>query len=315
MILNSVRRSTLDGHVRALLAKATSARRSLQIFIPSATACVAALKAYTPPASQAALASGSFVAQVLLLILVALAGIVVLLTDTSATSVIHDAQTALEEKEGALNNLAEAEVVIEELRDQLARAARVEDIVEAMRAVVDVAIGQGVITAEQLAEWLIDLLDFLVTDKLMLFGIADEQWNFSIYLLDSASGELRCAATRRPTKREEDAAHRSWLEGEGHVGKAFQARRSLICADSTDPNVRGFFDAPAAKLMGYDIDRYRSLAALPIQSDDEHPIGVLVATSAVKGRFNPEDEEALRPLLSLARTLATLFGVYNLKTG
>ena len=135
MILNSVRRSTLDGHIRALLAKATSARRSLQIFIPSATACVVALKAYTPPASQAALASGSFVAQVLLLILVALAGIVVLLTDTSATFVIHDAQTALEEKEGALNDLAEAEVVIEELRDQLARAARVEDIVEALRAV------------------------------------------------------------------------------------------------------------------------------------------------------------------------------------
>ena len=87
----------------------------------------------------------------------------------------------------------------------------------------------------------------------------------------------------------------------------------MICADSTDPNVRGFFVAPAEKLMEYDIDRYRSLAALPIQSDGERPLGVLVATSAVKGRFDPEDDETVRPLFSLARTLATLVGVYNLK--
>ena len=99
----------------------------------------------------------------------------------------------------------------------------------------------------------------------------------------------------------------------GMSEKAFQAKHPLICADSTDPNVRGFFEAPTAKLMGYDIDRYRSLAALPIQTDGESPVGVLVATSEVKGRFDPEDDETVRPLFSLAKTLATLVGVYNLK--
>jgi GAF domain len=306
-------REILDGHVRDLLAKATQARRALQLFIPFATALVAVLKGTTPASASPALSSGSSVAQIGLLVLVAVAGGVVVWTDRSATTVVHDAQNALNQRDAARGELAEAEAVIDELESALAQSSRVEDIVEAMRAVVDVAICESAISAEKLNEWFVDLLDFLVTDKLTLFGIGDEQWNFSIYVLDGGTGELRCAATRRPTKKEEEAPHRSWAAGEGHVGKAFQGRRPLVCADCTDPNVRGFFDAPAAKLMDYDADRYRSLAALPIQSDEEVPYGVLVATSEVPGRFEPEDDETLRPLLSLARTLATLIAVYNLK--
>ncbi len=306
-------RAKLDRHVRELLGLATRARQSLQIFVPVATTVVAALKGLTPSNSPIAVASSSVVAQLLLLTLIALAGAVLLFTDKSATNVVHDAQDALDERDQAQQALAEAQAVIDDLELQLARASRVEDIVDAMRSVVDVAICERVITREKLDEWLIDLLDFPIADKLTLFGIGDEQWNFSIYLFDEATRELHCAACRRPTRKEEEAPHRSWREGEGHVGKAFQGRRPLVCADSTDPNVRGFFDAPAGKAMDYDIERYRSLAALPIQASDDRPFGVLVATSAVKGRFDPEDDETVRPLLSLSRTLATLLGVYNLK--
>lgn len=306
-------RARLDGHVRELLGLATKARQSLQIFAPVATVGVAALKGLTPSNSPMTVASSSVVAQLMLLVLIALAGAVLLFTDKSATNVVHDAQGALDERDQAQRALAEADAVIDDLELQLPRASRVEDMVDAMRSVVDLAICEPTITRDKLDEWLIDLLDFLIADKLTLFGIGDEQWNFSVYLLDDATAELQCAACRRPTRKEEEAPHRSWREGEGHVGKAFQGRRPLICADSTDPNVRGFFDAPAGKVMDYDIERYRSLAALPIQSDDDRPFGVLVATSATKGRFDPEDEETVRPLLSLSRTLATLLGVYNLK--
>jgi cell division protein FtsL len=295
------------------LSKATAARRALQIFIPAATAIVGVLKGGTPPTTPTGIATGSAVIQMTLLILVALSGMVVVLTDKSATSVVHDAQKALDGREEAEKALTESSLVIEELEAALARAVRIEDIVDAMRAVVDVAICKAEIPSAKLTEWLTDLLDFLVTDKLTLFGIGDEQWNFSIYIFDPETSELRCVVTRRPTKKEEDVPHRSWREGEGHVGKAFQARRPLVCADSTDANVRGFFDAPAGKLMDYDLDRYRSLAAIPIQSDDELPLGVLVATSEIVGRFDPENEETFRPLLSLSRTLATLLSVYNLK--
>ena len=38
------------------------------------------------------------------------------------------------------------------------------------------------------------------------------------------------------------------------------------CADSPDPNVRGFSDAPLDKRASYDdTERYRSLAAIPFQ--------------------------------------------------
>jgi hypothetical protein len=83
-------RAKLDEHVRDLLGKATAARRSLQIFIPVATAIVAVLKGWTPKTAPTEITTGSVVIQIILLILVALAGTVVVLTDKSATSVVHD---------------------------------------------------------------------------------------------------------------------------------------------------------------------------------------------------------------------------------
>ena len=305
-------RIKLDTHVRELLKKASGARRSLQVFVPTATAIAAALKLLTPTDASESVKAASATSQILLLLFIALAGVVLLFTDKSATTVIHDAQLAIDEAEQARAAVAEMETITSELEAQIARQTRLEDVLEAMRAVVDVALRQPEISPQQLEEWLTDLLDFLVADKLSLFGMGDEQWNFSIYLFDQEAQELRCLVTRRPTTREEQAPHRSWREGEGHVGKAYQDRRPLVCSDSTEPNVRGFFDAPGAKLRDYDLDRYRSLAAIPIQSDDEVPVGVLVATSAVAGRFLPEDEETVSPLLSLARTLATLLAIYNL---
>jgi len=310
----SISRQTLDAHIRELLGKASDARRAMLIFSPFAAFIIAALKTWIPESAPKEIANASLAVQITLLALLAISGAVLVLTDKSATNIVHDAQKALNEREQAERDLQSANRVIQELNRDLARTVRVEGIVDAMREVVDLAISNDSISHGKLIEWLTDLLDFLVADKLTLFEIGDEQWNFSIYILDQANEELNCAATRRPTKKEEDAPHRSWKIGEGHVGKAFQSGRPLVCADSKDPNVRGFFDAPTGKLMEYDTDRYRSLAALPIQANDERPLGVLVATSEIKGRFDPENTETYRPLLSLGRTLATLLSIYNLKT-
>lgn len=305
-------RKTFDRHVRELLKQASTARRSLQIFVPAATAVVAMAKGFTPADSPATILATSVTVQILLLILIAIAGSIVLLTDKSATSVVHDAQLAIDSGDQVKASLAEAEVVISELSKQLSKDGRVADIAEAMRSVIDVALAAESNSEEQLRVWFTDLLDFFVSSKLTIFGIADEQWNFSIYLLDG-EGNLVCAATRRPTMAEQDAPHRAWREGEGHVGKAYQGRRALVCSDSTDPNVRGFFDAPDGKATSYDADRYRSIAAIPILDNNGPPYGVLVATSEKAGRFRPDEEETFKPLQSASNTLATLVSVYNLK--
>jgi len=220
----------------------------------------------------------------------------------------------MEKRVTAESDASELKNVIYNLETELARLIQIEGIIDAMRSVVDIAIIRTEIDFSKMKEWMIDLLDFMVTDKLTLFQIGDEQWNFSIYIFNETSGELECIVTRRPTVKEEQAGHRPWREGEGHVGKAFQGRRALVCRDSKDPNVRGFFDAPDGKLRGYDLDRYRSLAAIPIQVDGAVPLGVLVATSEKVGRFDPEDEDTFRPLLALSRTLATLLSIYKLKS-
>ena len=98
--------------------------------------------------------------------------------------------------------------------------------------------------------------------------------------------------------------------------------RALIVADALDPNVRGFFDAPAKKILAVydDAERYRSIAAIPIQlasaDSNDRPFGVVVATSDQPNRFVPsetgEDHDAVKPIRQLGNTLATLIAVNHL---
>jgi hypothetical protein len=246
----------------------------------------------------------------------AAAGLLVLLTDKSGLAVMADAQDLGDQLDQARDREIAQGRYVKQLEWELSKSERLALTINSMRVAVDVALSRDPPAVETQAR---DMLDLLVASKSTLFGMGDEQWNFSIYLWNGGAGQLDCIACRRPARTDEDAPHRSWRPGEGHVGKAFQMRRALTCADSTDPNVRSFFDAPEDKRAGYDdSQRYRSLAAVPFQLPGaEGPTGVVVATSDVPGRFRPTidggDDESVLPIRALSKTLATLFGVITLR--
>ena len=77
------------------------------------------------------------------------------------------------------------------------------------------------------------MLDVVVADKAILFGMSSDRWNFAIYSYDSGMGCLICIACRRPIRAEEEAPHRSWKSGEGHIGIAFQMRREIVAGDTS----------------------------------------------------------------------------------
>ncbi len=218
--------------------------------------------------------------------------------------------------------LIEAERAIAEAENRAAIIGRLEEdflwfsqlysLSKFLSEIVEQVALQGGGDSEEQAKRFGFMLDLLVADKGVLFGMNDDRWNFAIYLFNSDSGELDCVACRRPIRAEEEAPHRSWKPGIGHVGIAFQTARTIVAADTSDLEARALFDAPESLRNPDDVVRYRSIASVPIRLQDENPIGVVVGTSDVPGRFRhkrPDDDAArdpVEPIRLLAIHLAML---------
>jgi hypothetical protein len=171
-------------------------------------------------------------------------------------------------------------------------SARLQAVAVALRGIVDEVAASGPGSEETQKGRLGSMLDFIVADRVVLFGMDTDRFNFAIYIYDGADQALHCAACRRPIRAEEYAAHRIWDPGEGDVGMAFQGKREYIAEDTARPDARQIFDAPEPKRLPDDVERYKSIASIPIRLGKGDPVGVLVATSDVAGRFYLPNEGA-----------------------
>jgi hypothetical protein len=81
---------------------------------------------------------------------------------------------------------------------------------------------------------------------------------------------------------------------------------------------RQIFDAPEPKRRPDDLERYRSIASIPIRLGKGDPVGVLVATSDVASRFYLPSErgdparDPVEPLRVLAREVALIIELTDL---
>jgi hypothetical protein len=231
--------------------------------------------------------------------------------ERSEPEILLDAEKAIVEAE---NRTA----IIGKLEEDFSWFSRLYSLSNFLREIVEQVALQGSGNEEEQAKRFGFMLDLLVADKGVLFGMNDDRWNFAVYLFNPASGQLDCVACRRPIRAEEEAPHRSWKPGIGHVGIAYQTARTIVAADTSAPEARALFDAPEGLRNSDDVERYRSIASVPIRLQDENPIGVVVGTSDVPGRFRlkrPDDDAArdpVEPIRSLAIHLAMLNRVIHL---
>ena len=239
-----------------------------------------------------------YIFQGLGLLMVFTGGVVMEFLDEGAADAIRRANEladAVEERDNAIGSLDRDFQWFTRL---YAGAAALRDVVERV-----IASGPG--TPDDQKRRLAAMLDVAVSDSAVLFGMDSDRWNFAIYL-PNAAGDLECAACRRPIRAEEEAAHRSWRPGEGHVGIAFQTQREIVAGDTSEPEAQALFDAPDGLRRSDDRVRYRSIASIPIRLTGEQPVGILVATSDVPQRFrlNQHDEDNARDTVEPLRVLA-----------
>lgn len=148
-------------------------------------------------------------------------------------------------------------------------------------------------------------VEFIADYKSRIFGFEDDYANISAYQFNSETELLECVACFRTRPSDAQGQRRSWRIGEGHVGKAFELQKELVCSDARVPDVAQWIEAPPNKLKEEDRDLYVSLAAVPLAIRKTAPQGVLIMTSSVAGRFinaneTESDVELQRAKLSVA---------------
>lgn len=182
-----------------------------------------------------------------------------------------------------------------------------------LREIVEAAVTDGCQSLDDLKSYSDSILGLIVARKRTLFDMADEEWNFAVYRYDDVKKKLICLACKRATAVDDSHNYREWEVGEGHVGLAFSRSNELVFSDATTEELKPIIGAKGVNERSYDQDRYKSLASMPISTDGNFPLGILVSTSDRVGRFkneaerNDRDWEREDVLREVAAYLAILF--------
>lgn len=196
---------------------------------------------------------------------------------------------ALHAEEGKTEQL---EAELEELDQYLRALVAWLTLSKLMSELIDQLLREDNLGPEEKERIFNAAVEFIAERKLRLFGIEDDYLNISIYMYDDEKQELECVACYRSRPSDAQGDHRTWRPGEGHVGKAFELQRELICGDATALDVAAWIAAPPGKESDLDLERYVSLAAVPIAINADEPLGVIIMTSDQPGRFvNQSDGE------------------------
>lgn len=167
--------------------------------------------------------------------------------------------------------------------------------------------------------------DFMLKSAVVPIGAAigfemEERWAISIFQVQSEgdASVLRRVAGLRADRLAEQAQAREWRLNEGLVGVAWHTGRDGIIEDYRDPQVAIDYPVPDEQRRGYDPDRYRSMAAIPIRVGPEQAIwGVIAASSDRTGRFrrDPGNDkvQAVDTVRIIGRSTALLAAAFRLR--
>jgi hypothetical protein len=223
-------------------------------------------------------------------------------------------------EEDAPKNLALAQEAVERARDLEARFEVVGELSGSIDRLISLYQAQSVMRGviERLASAPDGSEDAVITAMLkacerllpiaMDFAQADV-WTIGVYKAvpsaEHGKVDLKCIAHKRAIDCSLDKA-RVWREGTGIAGVAYSNGREVIIPDLLAEGMKAVFGSPANEARDYDVERYRSMVAMPIDVYGlEKPWGVVTATSDNPGHFSAQERHGVKPEEG-ARALANM---------
>ena len=165
----------------------------------------------------------------------------------------------------------------------------------------------------EIRECISEILSIIVDRREEIFDISGvEWWNFAIYIFDEEEALLKPIWREKHRNHPANSLGRTWHRGEGHIGSAFNKCDSIFTDDVTEGDLGEALEPRSTKVNSYDAEAYRSFGSIPIGpiNDSDLPVGVLVATSNVIGRFDRANGLILR---HAAAVLANLIHINEIE--
>lgn len=135
-----------------------------------------------------------------------------------------------------------------------------------------------------------------------------EYWTLSIFEVQGE--ELVRIAAVWADRAGEQATGRSWKRGEGFSGVTWRDAAEVIEEDTSDPRSLRRYAIPGEKTRDYDLERYRSVASVPILAGPDQTVwGVATATSDQIGRFKDEPPQGEVQAVDMVRDVAGMIAL------
>ena len=242
-------------------------------------------------------ASGPSISQVIGItasLVVAVGAIFVVFTDDDASEAIALAQKATEQ---AREIEAEFQIV-DELEADVGRLIELFQSVNVMRGVIETSTAFPTVSHVKVIEALLE-----VTSRSLSIAMdfaQEDLWTIGIYQAqpdpdDPTRVVLKCVAQKRAIACATEAT-RIWKEGTGIMGVCYSSGDEIVVPDLWSPGTNAVFSTSANERRNYDNERYRSMAAVPVNvTGMERPWGVVTATTDRVGHFSPIHENGIRP--------------------
>ncbi len=240
-------------------------------------------------------------------LIVFIGGIFVVITEQDATEQLALSQRAVEAARDAESKYE----IIGEMQADAERLIELFQAMTVMRGAIEHLAGNPAKDEDEVITKLLKACDRSLAIA-MDFAQYD-QWTIGIYKAVPSETEahravLKCVAHKRAIECDPTEA-RVWKEGTGIMGVAYSNGDEIIVPDLQADGMKAVFGTSANEQREYDMDRYRSMVAVPVKVEGlEKPWGVVTATTDRVGHFSPNAEPGVRPDEG-ARTLAGMIAL------
>lgn len=239
-------------------------------------------------------------------VLVAIGGVFVALTETDIATTLDVARRAIDEARLRERRMEKFNADRAFLRKEVGRGLELYNSMDVMRGAIEQSLGVQDISAAKIIQTCLAA----ARNSLLVafdFGI-EETWTICVFMAqptpESDKINLRCIAHARKIECAIDEA-RVWAEGVGVAGVSYSMGNEIIIPDMTATELGTVFSL-ATNERSYDIERYRSMVAIPIRvGSNTTPWGVAVVTTDRPGHFSVEASDGV-PTSEPIRAIAAM---------